>query len=101
MEDLEQKFKDHYFQWKMDTEHIPRKNYSYTINHPDYKEIIQMGKTALPFIFKAIKEEGKYLRWQYALESITGENHAEKDAHEDEEKNTDWLRWGQEQGIID
>ncbi len=40
--------------------------------HPAYQQIIGMGKTALPFIFKELSIEPN--NWFWALKAITGED---------------------------
>src|SRR6202167_3972691 len=44
------------------------------VMHPAYQRIIGMGKDALPFIFKELKEKRGH--WLWALCSITGEDPA-------------------------
>lgn len=40
--------------------------------HPDYQRIIGMGRTALPLIFRELRDRGGY--WYWALAAITREN---------------------------
>lgn len=97
MSNLEQKFNEHYVEWK-------KTKYSSQIKkilvHPSYRAIIALGKEAIPLILKSIKEDDKDVCWDPALKEITGENHANMDATTFEEQNIDWLRWGQRNGYV-
>jgi hypothetical protein len=65
--------------------------------HPAYQRIIGMGKDALPFIFKELKEKRGH--WLWALCSITGEDPA-ADSHKFSEAVDAWLDWGKVHGYL-
>jgi len=66
---------------------------------PYYQRIIAMGKTALPFLLKALQEEPQH--WFAALSAITQENPVAP-AHRGNIAlmTNDWLTWGRMNGII-
>jgi len=65
--------------------------------HPAYQRIIGMGKVALPFIFRELKERGGH--WLWALCSITGED-AAKPEHNLKQAVEAWLEWGKKHGYL-
>lgn len=67
------------------------------IEHPAYQAIIQLGPTALPFIFADLRD--RYRPWSVALRRITGENPVGPDdrAWPDRVRSR-WLEWGREHG---
>ncbi len=68
-----------------------------TIEHPAYQQIIAIGESALPLIFKEMEANGGH--WFYALRQITGENPVTKEMWgKVREMQETWLEWGREQG---
>jgi|SRR5437867_4171592 len=65
--------------------------------HPAYQRIIGMGKDALPFIFRELKQRRGH--WLWALVAITGKDPAKPD-HSFAEAVEAWLRWGEQHGYL-
>ena|SRR5579863_10139294 len=63
--------------------------------HSSYQQIIGMGKSALPFIFREL-EEGKG-DWLWALNAIVGEDKA-KGVSSFKEAVSTWLKWWRDSG---
>lgn len=62
-----------------------------------YQQIIDIGKSALPFIFEDMQENGGW--WYPALRAITGDNPVPKDARGNLKLNDEaWLQWGRNHG---
>lgn len=64
---------------------------------PAYQQIIGMGKTAVPLIFRELEKEPDH--WFWALKSITGEDPVSDESRGNiGQMATDWLEWGKKQG---
>ena len=69
------------------------------IENPAYGEIIEMGESVLPLIFREMETNGGH--WTYALKAITGVDPlAEGILHNAQERRNAWLRWGRENGFL-
>ena len=82
--------------WKNET-----KYYSFSkeiFGSESYKEILKMGKIALPFIFAELKREPTL--WFHALKQITNENPVKETSKGNIQLMiNDWLSWAKTQGI--
>jgi hypothetical protein len=86
----EQKFHRLAGQWKANRG--PTSSVTKIANDPAYREIIEMGKPALPFILAALEAEPDF--WFAALRRITGENPITPAIQGDLHAITEaWLRW--------
>ena len=73
------------------------------VNHPAYRQIIEMGEGILPLIFKEMEANGGH--WAFALEAITGTNPVVNPAPENAlgkagERRKVRLQWGREHGYL-
>jgi hypothetical protein len=93
--DLEIKFNTLAEQWYNETGMISMLHKK--VMHPSYQKIIGMGKDALPFIFRELKERRGH--WLWALCAITGEDPAESKNKFAEAVNA-WLEWGKTHGYL-
>jgi hypothetical protein len=69
--------------------------------HPLMREIIKMGKPALPYIFNEMKDGAR--GWWYAVREITGSRPltiTNDDAGKVKVLNEKYLQWGKEQGYV-
>lgn len=81
--------------WKQQTGHLS--NISTRCTHPAYQQIIGMGKTAILFILRDLKDTQE--DWFWALTAITGENPIPKrDAGYVDKMTEAWLRWAKAKG---
>lgn len=65
--------------------------------HPAYQQIIGMGRTAIPFMLKDLKEQPRH--WFWALRAISGEDPVPPNARGDVLRMTQaWLVWGARSG---
>lgn len=65
--------------------------------HPAYQQIIGMGQSALPLIFREMKDGDAY--WFWALKAITAEDPVpEEDRGRIRKMKQHWLNWADEQG---
>ena len=82
--------------WKNET-----KYYSFSkeiVGSDSYKEILKMGKIALPFIFGELEREPTH--WFHALKQITNENPVKETSKGNIQLMTnDWVSWAKTQGI--
>ena len=81
--------------WKQQTGHLS--NVTTKCMHAAYQQIIGMGRAAIPFILRDLRDSKK--DWFWALTSIAGENpilpqHAGKINRMTEA----WLQWGRSKG---
>jgi hypothetical protein len=74
----------------------PNKCTTYFFTTP-YQQIIGMGRDALPFILKELKQTRGH--WLWALFAITGEYHAPDGSTFDEAVDA-WLDWGRKQRLL-
>lgn len=98
-ETLEAKFKRLSIAWKNDIAvSINSSSYNQLLTTSAYVEIIAMGKQALPFIFKEMKNEPDH--WFIALNLITSVNPVKKEhAGNIEAMTQDWISWAQTKGL--
>jgi hypothetical protein len=88
-------FEEYFLKWKAET--LFFSSGTQITNHPDYQNIIKMGKSVIPFILIKLKEDPQHLF--HALYKITGENPVQSENIGNLKAMTnDWLIWGQEQG---
>jgi hypothetical protein len=67
--------------------------------HPAYYKIIGMGRVALPWIFRELRDRGG--QWFLALRAITRENAVKpEDKGKIPKMTAAWLRWGEEHGYL-
>ena len=67
--------------------------------HLAYQQIIQMGKSALPMIFRELQENGGW--WYPALRALAGENPVPAEAKGRPPLNREaWLEWGRRNGYL-
>ena len=78
-------------EWKRETAHLSS---SVTIaEHRAYREIIEFGKDAIPFILRDL--EKSLSQWFWALRSIAGESPVRPEDRGDVDAMTSaWLDWG-------
>jgi hypothetical protein len=68
------------------------------VNHPAYREIIQMGQAAVSLIIEELRSEPRY--WFQALKAITGEDPvAPEDRGLVGKMATAWLVWARTRGL--
>lgn len=83
--------------WKEDT--LYSSSGDEILNHPAYKEILGMGKDALPYILRDLEVEGGH--WFHALHAITGVNpYPSEDAGRVKKMREAWLRWARENMLL-
>ena len=104
--ELEATFAELAKQWIKETAF--HSNDYFIVNHPAYRQIIEMGEAALPLIFREMEMNGGH--WFWALQIITGANPAPEEAwgkvegapgwirYKVREIQKAWLEWGREQG---
>lgn len=91
--DLEQRFLELAERWREETQF-----YSTTsplVEHPAYREILQMGEVAVPWLLRDMAATGA--RWTLLLREITGENPAiHATPGQVREVQAAWIEWGRE-----
>jgi hypothetical protein len=95
--EIQEKFHELADQWTQDVEGM-----SSTVEmskHPIYQEIINMGKSVIPFLLQDLTQNPLY--WLTALRQITQENPVQPE-HKGKIKlmAEDWLNWGKKQGYV-
>jgi len=95
--EIQEKFHELADQWTQDVEGM-----SSTVEiskHPIYQEIINMGKSVIPFMLQDLTQNPLY--WLTALRQITQENPVQPE-HKGKIKlmAEDWLNWGKKQGYV-
>lgn len=84
--------------WRADT--FAMSSSSDIVLHPSYYQIIGMGREALPWILRELRDAGGH--WFLALRAITRENPVSAEDRGEVKKMTDaWLRWGRKNGLLD
>ena len=84
-------------EWKQETAHLS--SMSMIAEHGAYREIIRMGKEAIPLILQDLEESRA--QWVSALRSITGESPvAPEDRGDVEAMTAAWLDWGRNRRYI-
>jgi len=67
------------------------------VMHPAYQQIIGMGETAVPLIFRELEKEPDH--WFWALKSITGDDPVSDESRGNiRQMAEEWLEWGKKQG---
>jgi hypothetical protein len=81
--------------WLDDTRAVS--SFTDIVNHPAYREIVEMGKAVIPAILRDLEREPKH--WGPALEAITGARPVPRE-HAGRVKKIaeDWLRWARDHG---
>ena len=83
--------------WRKETSHLSIA--SRMAAHPAYREIINMGWAAVPFLMAELRRKPDH--WFIALEEITGENPVPPECEGKVKKMADaWISWGEEKGIV-
>ncbi len=95
MENEEKKFQMLAKKWKEAT--LFTSSMTEIIDNMSYREIIDMGKDALSFIFDDLKKNGGH--WFFALRQITGDDPVRPEDHGHYEKmRSFWLDWAERNG---
>jgi hypothetical protein len=92
---LEAEFKTLVEKWHNDTEHVS--SVTKMITHPAYARIINIGRSALPMLFRELKERPDH--WLVALNAITHEDPAPAGSTFREAVGA-WLAWGRDRGYL-
>ena len=95
MNDLELRFQKLAKQWKRDTSFSS--SITHKVEHSAHREIVAMGKAALPLILLELKKRPDH--WFWALWEITGEDAAQKGDNFDQARRA-WLLWGKKKGYL-
>jgi hypothetical protein len=95
---LAREFKECTMKWKRETGFHSSLSKKFT--HPDYQRIMAMGKPALPFILRELRDELDH--WFYALELITGNEAKDVAAGVNnlDDARSAWLEWGYKNGYL-
>lgn len=96
-ETIEDRFLRLAAKWQQETAH--HSSSSLRDNHPAYREIIGMGKAAIPLLLRDLEQNRR--RWFAALKAITGADPVPPaDAGKLSRMTEAWLQWGKENGWI-
>lgn len=94
----EQKFRELVAQWEEGIRCYPS-NRDKT-EHPAYREIVGMGKDAIPHLLRLVEDTPRH-EFMAALHEITGENPVrEADAGNLRQMASAWIRWGEREGYL-
>ena len=92
-----QRFTELADQWEIETVFLSSSEQA--SKHPDYQEIIGMGKQAVPLILERMQAERGH--WFIALRAITGANPVKPaDRGKVAVMQASWLEWGEANGYI-
>jgi hypothetical protein len=92
---LEKQFADLAAKWRKETRFSSKAGRM--AEHPAYREIVAMGKSAVALILADLEKNGGH--WFIALHQITGANPVpEKSRGKVKEMAAAWLEWGRKQG---
>ena len=70
------------------------------VQHPAYRQIIDMGEPALPWILRELRDRPGY--WFEALRTIARQTPVAAEVRTDPQRvRAAWLNWGKERGFID
>lgn len=84
-------------EWKRDTGHLSL--ISQRINHPAYKRIIRMGRTAIPLILEEMQRSPGH--WFHALTMLADSNPVPPDFDGTVDGAAElWITWGRSEKII-
>jgi len=90
---LEQRFLELAERWREETQFYSMSQQ--LVEHPAYREILQMGEVAVPWILRDMAMTGA--RWTLLLREITGEDPAVHAAPgRVREVQAAWIEWGRE-----
>jgi hypothetical protein len=85
-------------QWRRET--MSMSSLTDIVLHPAYYQIIGMGRVALPWILRELRQGGGH--WFLALRAITRQNPVKPQDRGKMRKMTEaWLKWGKEHGLLD
>ena len=94
---VEEKFHRLASEWKKETAHLS--SVTDIVLHPKYQNIIGMGETVLPFLFKEMQREPDH--WFWALRSITEANPTKpEDAGNLRKLTESWLNWAKNKSYL-
>ena len=94
---LRDRFNELADQWSIET--VFHSNSALIVNHPAYREIINMGEPVVPLILERMRETGEH--WFAALRAITGANPVKRsDRGKIAVMQASWLEWGEANGYI-
>lgn len=89
--DLEQRFLELAERWREETQFYSTS--TPLMEHPAYKEILQMGEVAVPWLLRDMAATGAH--WTLLLREITGENPAiHATPGKVREVQAAWIEWG-------
>ena len=89
--DLEQRFLELAERWREETQFYSTS--TPLMEHPAYKEILQMGEVAVPWLLREMTRTPS--RWPLLLREITGENPAANaEPGKVSQVEAAWLEWG-------
>jgi hypothetical protein len=95
--DLASRFRRLAERWREDTQF--HSSISSLFMHPDYQEIIGLGREALPLILEDLASTRS--DWFWALRAITGENPVPAEERGQTDKMAErWLEWGRSRGFL-
>jgi hypothetical protein len=95
---LETRFRELAEQWRRETGMYSA--ISKKVQHPAYRSIIDLGEEALPLILRELRDRPGH--WFTALRALTKESPVPVGERADPKRaRAAWLKWGQEQGLIE
>lgn len=84
-------------QWK--AERGPSSSARRMAQHPAYRAIVAMGKTAVPLLLAELERQPDH--WFVALHELTGADPVPKEARgRMDEMAAAWIKWGRENGFV-
>jgi len=92
----EEEFQSLVREWREGTAYIS--NLEKIVMHPAYQRIIGLGRNALPFILRELRQKPDH--WFWALKAINGSDVAEH-SQTIELAAARWISWGVSNGIIE
>jgi hypothetical protein len=82
-------------QWK--AERLPHSSSTRLTDHPAYRDIIALGRRAIPWILAELEREPDH--WFGALKRLTGADPVRAESRGNlDAMAADWLAWGRQQG---
>jgi hypothetical protein len=96
-ENVEQRLRRLEALWQADTQFLS--DARRIINHPDFRQIVALGKEVVPFLLRDLQVRPSL--WVWALPEITREDPvAAADAGNIHKMSDAWVQWGKAQGIL-
>jgi hypothetical protein len=93
----EQRFRQLASQWRKEVAHLSSS--VQMAAHPAYREIIAMGKPAIPLLLAELQRAPHF--WFAALRALTGENPVPKEiAGQVKAMARAWIQWGKDKGHV-